>query len=266
LSLTSLLHRAYPERRGDVNGHRNIVMPGLVWGSWKTFYLHSSASFEGRELCDCFRPEGPWNPDFEMRTEENRFFSEPDLNLSVSYLQVFGGFPMHGHFPGQCRGVAGGPLQCSVANMTKAALAAAAHVLTSKEYDNNPFLDTHEFFDWHGDLATVLEHVVPNLQVDTLVLNSGLWGELTDPDMVDAIFAAAAAGMARTGGRCLWKRTTKRFKCTQGRRCHRTNWVSEEVSDAVPVDAARRYGWAVSDVARPTALLQQDSFADGIHP
>jgi hypothetical protein len=49
--------------------------------------------------------------------------------------------------------------------MTKAALAAAAHVLTSKEYDSNPFLDTHEFFDWHGDLATVLEHVVPNLQV-----------------------------------------------------------------------------------------------------
>eukprot|EP00802_Teleaulax_amphioxeia_P019493 Tamp_19729.p2 GENE.Tamp_19729~~Tamp_19729.p2 ORF type:complete len:104 (+),score=6.13 Tamp_19729:185-496(+) len=76
--------------------------------------------------------------------------------------------------------------------MSKAALAAAAHVLTSEEYDSNPFLDTHEFFDWHGDLATVLEHVVPNLQVDTLVLNSGLWGELTDADHVDGIFAGCA--------------------------------------------------------------------------
>jgi len=69
---------------------RNIVMPGLVWGSWKTFYLASSAHFAGRELCDCFRPEGPWNPDFEMRTEENRFYALSEHNLSVSYLQVVG--------------------------------------------------------------------------------------------------------------------------------------------------------------------------------
>jgi hypothetical protein len=34
--------------------------------------------------------QGPWNPDFEMRTEENRFFSLPALNLSLSYLQVLG--------------------------------------------------------------------------------------------------------------------------------------------------------------------------------
>jgi len=194
-----MLHSTYPERHGDVNGHRNIVMPGLVWGSWKTFYLHSSASFEGRELCDCYRPEGPWNPDFEMRTEENRFFSLPTQNLSVSYLQVFGGFPLHGHFPGRCRGVSGGALQCSVANMTAAARAGAAHVLTSEEYDSNPFLDTHEFFDWHGDLPTVLEHVVPSMQVDTLVLNSGLWGELSDVDLVDAVFDVANRTMARTG-------------------------------------------------------------------
>ncbi len=79
--------------------------------------------------------QGPWNPDFEMRTEENRFFSLPALNLSLSYLQVFGGFPMHGHFPGACRGVSGGDerdtgARCSCANMSKASLAAAAQVLT----------------------------------------------------------------------------------------------------------------------------------------
>ena len=32
-------------------------------------------------------------------------------------------------------------------------------------------------------------------QVDTLVLNSGLWGELTDEDLVDGIFAAATQGV-----------------------------------------------------------------------
>jgi hypothetical protein len=32
-------------------------------------------------------------------------------------------------------------------------------------------------------------------QVDTLVLNSGLWGELIDEDLVDGIFAAATQGV-----------------------------------------------------------------------
>ena len=48
--------------------HTHTHTLGLVWGSWKTFYLHSSASLQGGELCDCFRPEGPWSPEFEMRT------------------------------------------------------------------------------------------------------------------------------------------------------------------------------------------------------
>jgi hypothetical protein len=150
--------------------------------------------------------------------------------------------------------------------MSKAALAAAGHVLSSDEYDANPVLDTHEFFDWYGDLATVLEHVVPFMGADTLVLNSGLWGELTDPDLVDGIFDAASRTLRAAGGRCLWKRTTKRFVCgSSSRRCHRSEWVPQEVADAVPLAAARRYGWGVHDVATPTALLEQDAFADGIH-
>ena len=266
VSLAAMIHSALPERSGNVDSHRNIVMPGLVWTSWKAFYLHSSAHFRGRELCDCFRPEGPWNPDFEMRTEENRFYALPERNLSVSYLQVFGGFPLHGHFPGPCRGASGGDLLCSAANMSKASLAAATHVLTSEEYDTNPQLDTHEFFDWHGDLATVLEHVVPSMEVDTLVLNSGLWGELTDKDLVDGIFEAASRTVAASGGRCLWKRTTKRFVCgNNSRRCHRRDWVPREVADTEPLGAALRHGWAVHDVATPTAGLEQDAFADGIH-
>ena len=275
LSLAAMLHDQAPDRRGDVQGHRNIVMPGLVWGSWREFYLKSSASFHGRELCDCFRPEGPWSPEYEMRVEENRFFSLPTWNLSVSYLQVFGSFPMHGHFPGYCRGWAGagsdGRGACSVFNMTKEALAAATHVMTAHEYDSNPELDTHEFFDWHGDLASVLEHVVPAMQVDTLVLNSGLWGELTDLDHVDGIFEAATRSVPAAGGRhrhrCLWKRTTKRFVCgNNDRRCLRSNWRAQEVGDRVPLDAALRYGWELHDAARPTEQLEQDSFADGIHP
>jgi hypothetical protein len=40
-----------------------------------------------------------------------------------------------------------------------------AQVLSSEAYDKNPVVESHDFFDWHGDLATVLEHVLPSMQV-----------------------------------------------------------------------------------------------------
>jgi hypothetical protein len=40
-----------------------------------------------------------------------------------------------------------------------------AQVLSSEAYDKNPVVESHDFFDWHGDLSTVLEHVLPSMQV-----------------------------------------------------------------------------------------------------
>ncbi len=40
-----------------------------------------------------------------------------------------------------------------------------AQVLSSEAYDKNPVVESHDFFDWHGDLPTVLEHVLPSMQV-----------------------------------------------------------------------------------------------------
>jgi len=61
---------------------------GLTWPSWRAFHLASSRVFDGRELCDCFRPEGPWDPATERRVEENRFLFVPGANISVSFLQA----------------------------------------------------------------------------------------------------------------------------------------------------------------------------------
>ncbi len=44
-------------------------------------------------------------------------------------------------------------------------------------------------------------------------------------------------------------------------------WCNGTNTDAMRLRArARRYKWGVSDAASPTAQLQQDAFADGIHP
>mmetsp|Transcript_76805 Transcript_76805/g.207027 ORF Transcript_76805/g.207027 Transcript_76805/m.207027 type:complete len:1138 (-) Transcript_76805:1607-5020(-) len=157
-------------------GRSNVCMPGLVWGSWRRFYLESSAGFEGRELCDCFRPEGPWDPDFERRVEENRFYSRPERQLLLSFIQVFGGFPVHGHFPGRCRGAGhGGKFResCSPANITREELTEAGRVLEPDEYDSNPGMeaDWSNYFDWTGDVPTVLERIVTHMNVNTLVLS-----------------------------------------------------------------------------------------------
>ncbi|KAJ1469795.1 hypothetical protein T484DRAFT_1918684 [Baffinella frigidus] len=262
MSLASLLHRAPPE--GSGNTPSNVCMPGLAWGSWKEFHIESSKSFEGRELCDCFRPEGAWDPSLERRTEENRFLFIPEANASVSFLQVFGGFPMHGHLPAPCRGLIGAP-PCSLDALNRTTLAKARKVLTEAEYDANPFGE-EDSFDWQGDVATVLENIVSRLDVDLLLLNSGLWGELTDEESVEEIFKAGDSAVAHTNGRKFWKRTTKRFRCAGGaRRCHRDQWGPEAMGDSVPLAAAARHGWEVYDAAAATAPLEQDSFADGIH-
>mmetsp|Transcript_25247 Transcript_25247/g.39624 ORF Transcript_25247/g.39624 Transcript_25247/m.39624 type:complete len:378 (+) Transcript_25247:1704-2837(+) len=266
MSLASFLHSGFPEASGNhEKGANNVCMPGNVWGSWKRFYLRSSAHFEGRELCDCFRPEGPWNPDFEKRTEENRFLSLPEHNLSLSYLQVFGGFPMHGHFPGRCRGSTQVPM-CSRLNVSRAEVSRATHVLTNEEYDSNPLLDQGNVFDWQSSVHATVRDLVPNMEVDVLIYNTGLWGELKNATMVGDVMSAGSE-VVKAGGSCFWKRTTKRFKCQGGdRRCFRDRWAPEEVADAVPVDQAKDKGWGIMDIATPTSLLEQDSFADGIHP
>mmetsp|Transcript_76806 Transcript_76806/g.207045 ORF Transcript_76806/g.207045 Transcript_76806/m.207045 type:complete len:195 (-) Transcript_76806:1607-2191(-) len=151
--------------------------PVLLNGTFNPrFYLESSAGFEGRELCDCFRPEGPWDPDFERRVEENRFYSRPERQLLLSFIQVFGGFPVHGHFPGRCRGAGhGGKFResCSPANITREELTEAGRVLEPDEYDSNPGMeaDWSNYFDWTGDVPTVLERIVTHMNVNTLVLS-----------------------------------------------------------------------------------------------
>mmetsp|Transcript_76803 Transcript_76803/g.207013 ORF Transcript_76803/g.207013 Transcript_76803/m.207013 type:complete len:165 (-) Transcript_76803:1371-1865(-) len=125
---------------------------------------------------DCFRPEGPWDPDFERRVEENRFYSRPERQLLLSFIQVFGGFPVHGHFPGRCRGAGhGGKFResCSPANITREELTEAGRVLEPDEYDSNPGMeaDWSNYFDWTGDVPTVLERIVTHMNVNTLVLS-----------------------------------------------------------------------------------------------
>jgi len=83
---------------------------------------------------------------------------------------------VHGHFPGRCRGAGhGGKFResCSPANITREELTEAGRVLEPDEYDSNPGMeaDWSNYFDWTGDVPTVLERIVTHMNVNTLVLS-----------------------------------------------------------------------------------------------
>ena len=258
------------DAQAHAQAHPHLGMPA-GWGSWREHYLQSSAFFAGNEECQCWRPEGLA---FFEEHVENRFFYFPESNVSVSYIQVFGRLPVHGYLP---------------------VSAAGAHVLRPELYGTSEEAAATSGraveWDWEGDVAEVLEHVLGDNYADVLVFNSGLWGPLHDRGYVRRFLKAGARAVCpsdqreRGGaqGLCLWRTTTRRFVCDDGKKfrggegprwekydraCPRREWVPEDVRDDMVLEeiAAGSGGgeWEIIDVA--TGELGQDAFTDHVHP
>jgi hypothetical protein len=64
-------------------------------GGWKEFFEKTTASNQGKELCDCYR-DGCCGAD---KVTENRKYFNPELNVTIWYFKWFGDDNLpHGHF------------------------------------------------------------------------------------------------------------------------------------------------------------------------
>ena len=58
-----------------------------TWPGWKDFYLQTTATFNGKERCDCYRQETGYNP---SKIYENRYYNKSSAQITSTYLQLFG--------------------------------------------------------------------------------------------------------------------------------------------------------------------------------
>ena len=95
LSLVHLVElNHFYENRNETN---NIFFVP-TWKNWFDYYNASTAMFGPNEHCDCFRASGRLL-DVYQTTVENRFYSNFERNISITYLNYFGDYmPVHGHW------------------------------------------------------------------------------------------------------------------------------------------------------------------------
>jgi hypothetical protein len=175
----ALSHERGGSDRKGVHKGPHLCMPA-GWGSWREHYLQSSAFFEGREMCQCWRPEGI---EFFKEHVENRFFHEPSSNISISYIQVFGRLPVHGFLPVSADG----------SHILRPELYGASEEEAEKEGRGVEW-------DWEGDAPAVLEQVLGEGFADVLVFNTGLWGEVTDREYIERLLSAGERAVCPAKG------------------------------------------------------------------
>jgi len=239
----------------------SLVMDG--WPEPKTIHLkdHEPLSSEhGHEHCDCFIPSTTAHPR-DVPVKHNRFFSLPTHDLLLSYIQVRGDYPIVGRLPRACRKSETGEGACSLANMTRAAIAKDIAELKEEAEIQEAETDAN-FFDWKGSVEYVFANILPHMQVDVVVFNSGLWsGGLTDQAEVDAMFAACRESVIQRGGECIWRTTTKRLDHSAPN-CTKQDTAFLWIDDTVPLQSAAHYGWGVFDAAGMTEGLERDAYWD----
>jgi len=106
------------------------------------------------------------------------------------------------------------------------------------------------------------------MEVDTLLFNSGLWGDVTNEGVVKDWFSAANDVVCGPSGngRCLWKRTTMQVVCKKGgAKCPLNEQMPKYTGDAVPLKVGKKMGWGVYDAATPTSYLAQKDMVDSKH-
>uniref|UniRef100_A0A6U4JN35 SGNH domain-containing protein n=2 Tax=Hemiselmis andersenii TaxID=464988 RepID=A0A6U4JN35_HEMAN len=271
MSLVMFLEDHWPDDTGEKEGF-NPCREAWGQGGWKVFYQTSSKLLKGKEICDCFRLDGPMSRNTQNTLVENRYFHLAAHNLSVTYLQLFGVLPMRGHWPTEeCRNKKRGEDGCGPDSMSKSEVAKNLHVLQEEEY--NTYLKDGQF-DWTGNHMQAIADVVPAMGVDTLFINLGLWvptGEYDNKEEIRATYKAARSAVVaheKGGGMAFWKRTTTMLKCykTGGKRCNPGD--KREVrfyKDKEPVALAKDMGIGIYDTAEPTRTLPWWVWNDEVH-
>lgn len=152
------------------------------WRHWTQFYNGSTVRLEPNTRCDCHRS---YAKPVGSKTIENRYFWTADGNVNLTYIAVLDPSNLIGSW-------------APFAPLDADGLRHGVHPTFSPRWRMN----------WTEAIARVVRPLRPPPTV--LVLNAGLWGELS-MDALRELRAAAEAAVPRV----LWKTTTRMRKAGQ---------------------------------------------------
>lgn len=233
--------------------------PSTGHTNYKSMYRESNALFQGHESCDCHFDK-PTNP----ARIENRYYRDPDQNVSLSFFFWKGRRGFRGHWR------------------------------VGEEFDHRAAeadpcpspADCSTPVAWEAPtIEDFLRDVVAPMRPDLLVMNCGLWWFKPDlelnknPYVWKSILTAGKEAVTRGKeageGRVLWKTTTQvpnwRKRDNEGVDTSALVWSNE--IDKLPRELARNHGWGLFDAYRATKEFQdlhcsgggQKFFADDMH-
>lgn len=176
LSLAYLLHFGSPihedERRGLGPGAKHPLLES-TWESWDEFFDSTTLELAPHEICDCYRARHWKSTNGSMiKTFENRYYHDPESNVTASFLSVFGLFPLTGRlWPS-----AAAPPATNQAHMINFGRRRGPTL-----YHNRTLSKSFVRANWKSEWVDTFESLVPNLPgrpPTALVLNSGHWGAM----------------------------------------------------------------------------------------
>ena len=155
-----------------------------TWPGWKDFYLQTTATFNGKERCDCYRQETGYNP---SKIYENRYYNKSSAQITSTYLQLFGYHDMAIRNP----------------------IGAHSAQNLSRTYGwSSP--------DKAGSFDTMLPHVAAHLPpATTVILNSGAWQKIATngPKSYFVRLLDSVESIAPTNATLVWRTTTYATLC-----------------------------------------------------
>jgi len=124
------------------------------FSNYNELYNFSTHVLSPYEECNCYRHKIPGTKGISKEgTIENRYFADPERNNYITYIQMFGSYPPHGHW-------------------TPAEVHSSKHVKPNFTYPLSPFVWR---YDWGGLIREYLAKLEHKPQY--LVFNEGLWVE-----------------------------------------------------------------------------------------
>ena len=161
------------------------------WPSWAEFYKGTSARLTtstSHESCDCFRPED----NNVGRSIENRVFEIASLGLAIAFFQMFEGIPSRGIEP---------------SNLT---MKDCRRDLGCVQGGCQPGSCSNPSWSASGPIE-LTEHISNAFRPDTVIMNSGLWGEessFATPARIRDLHTISQHMRSAGAKELIWKTTT----------------------------------------------------------
>lgn len=210
------------------DGKHPSVADERSWGSWKEFYVGTSAEF-GSETCDCYRQEYPLPPSWVTDTCENRYAFIESINVSVTYIQLFGYHNLSARLP---------------IGFNK------SEKLTLENYRQNEVL-----FREPADVGLArFFSVLP--KADVVIVNSGHWEDIcisNDTEYFTKILKSVEIYASAEKAVLIWRTTTRT----------NTLYVDETAKQCV---RSRNRKWQILDATQLIKELSEECLWDGLHP